>query len=230
MAKYKQPVYAEITRIYDDKLKVYRLLRNDTKIIFGNGNKMLGTVIMSNPGSFNFKYDPNWEEFINGGGTNDVFKSEMGTPDPTMINIIKAIETAYVEKGSTIPDGYVRIYNLSSVRCSDGKRALEEHNRVKDILSESKNDISILQDPIIYNKAFFKDLCQKSDFVIMGFIKGFLINEAEILIQNIERYNKNKKISAYSGTNKIPYHPIVWIKLNGGQPFKDIVASLKEII
>lgn len=230
MAKYEQPVYAEITRVYDKKLNVYHLLRNDTKIIFGNGNKLLGTVIMSNPGSFDFKYDPNWAGFINGEGTEKIFKSKMGRPDSTMINIIKAIETAYDEKGSVVPDGYIRIYNISSVRCAQGKKALEAHNRVKEILPQNGVDISILQDSTIYNETSFNELCKQSRFVIMGFIKNFLMDEAEMLIQNINNYSKNKMIAAYSDNNSILYHPACWIRLNKSKPFRDIVDSLKEII
>lgn len=230
MAKYQQPVYAEITRVYDKKLKGYHLLRNDTKIIFGKGSNFLGTVIMSNPGSFDFKYDPNWTGFINGVGNDNIFKSKMGRPDSTMINIIKAIETSYSEKGSAVPDGYVRIYNISSVRCAQGKKALEAHNMVKEILSENESDISMLQDPIIYDEELFKNLCKESGFIIMGFIKDFLRNEAEMLIQNIDKYNKSKKIAAYSDDNKILYHPACWIRLNKSKPFRDIVDSLKEII
>ncbi|WP_270566779.1 hypothetical protein [Clostridium beijerinckii] len=230
MPKYKQPIYAEITRVYDEKLKEYHLLRNDTKIIFGNDNKLLGTVIMSNPGSFDFKYDPNWTGFINGEGSDNIFKSKVGRPDSTMINIIKAIETAYAEKGSAVPDGYVRIYNISSVRCAQGKKALEVHNRVREILYENESDISILKDPTIYDEALFKNLCNESAFVIMGFIKGFLNNEAEMLIQNIDKYNKGKKIAAYSNNNRILYHPACWIRLNKSKPFRDIVDSLKEIV
>lgn len=230
MSKYEQPVYAEITRVYDKKLNVYHLLRNDTKIIFGNGNKLLGTVIMSNPGSFDFKYDPNWTGFINGAGTEKIFKSKMGRPDSTMINIIKAIETAYDEKGSVVPDGYIRIYNISSVRCAQGKKALEAHNRVKEILPQDDINISTLQDPIIYNETYFKDLCNKSGFVIMGFIKDFLINEAEMLIQNVDKYSKNKMIAAYSYDYSILYHPACWFRLNKSKPFRDIVDSLKKII
>ncbi len=230
MAKYQQAIYAEITRVYDKKLKAYHLLRNDTKIIFGNGSKLLGTVIMSNPGSFDFKYDPNWTEFINGEGSDNTFKSKLGRPDSTMINIIKAIETAYSEKGSAVPNGYVRIYNISSVRCAQGKKALAAHNRVKEILSENRDDISILQDSMIYDEASFKNICKESGFVIMGFIKEFLTNEAEMLIQNIDKYNKCKKIAAYSGDNSILYHPACWIRLNKSKPFRDIVDSLKEII
>lgn len=82
---------------------------------------------------------------------------------------------------------------------------MEAHNRAREILSENESDISILQDPIIYDEALFKNLCKESGFVIMGFIKDFLINEAEILIQNIDKYNKSKKIAAYSDDNSILY-------------------------
>lgn len=107
---------------------------------------------------------------------------------------------------------------------------MEAHNRAREILSENESDISILQDPIIYDEALFKNLCKESGFVIMGFIKDFLINEAEMLIQNIDKYNKSKKIAAYSDDNSILYHPTCWIRLNKSKPFRDIVDSLKEII
>jgi hypothetical protein len=50
--KYPQKVHAKINRIYDEKNKEYYLMRNDTKIIFGNGGGLLGSVIMTNQGSF----------------------------------------------------------------------------------------------------------------------------------------------------------------------------------
>lgn len=63
-----------------------------------------------------------------------------------MINIIKAIEKAYAQKGKSIQDGYVMIYNLSSVRCPKGEEALGVHNRVEEILKKSGKDISLLKD------------------------------------------------------------------------------------
>lgn len=228
--KFSNEVHATITRIYDDSSKVYHLLRNNTKIVFGKGKELLGTVFMSNPGSFEFKYDASWEIFKNGGGVSDVFKSTLGTPDPTMINIIKAIEKAYDEKGKSVPDGYVRIYNLSSVRCPKGEEALVVHNRVNEILNKDGKEISVLKDQIVYDKDRFKDICSQSPFIIMGFMQNFLTEEAERLLKWIDNSSKNKKVIAHSNTRKYPYHPIVWIKINKGKPFEDVVKGLKNII
>jgi hypothetical protein len=228
--KYNQKVYAKITRIYDSGNNEYHFLRNDTRIIFGNSDKLLGAVFMSNPGSFEFKYDSSWEAFKSGNGTNDVFESDLGTPDSTMINIIKAIKEAFHRKGKKIPDGYVRIYNLSSVRCSKGKDALGVHNRVKKLLIEKSGDASLLEDLTVYNKDYFENLCQESNFIIMGYLKEFLTCEYIRLIKWIDECSRDKKIATYFGTNDYPYHPIQWIRLNRGEPFRDNVSTLEKII
>lgn len=230
MGKYKQKIYAKITRIYDPENNEYHLVRNDTKIVFGKGEKLLGAAFLSNPGSFEFKYDPRWESFKNGEGAKEVFESDLGTPDPTMINIIKAIEEAYEAKGKVIADGYVRIYNLSSVRCSKGKDAFEVHNRVKQLLEENCGDISLLEDQIVYDKAYFDELCEKCTFIIMGYLKEFLTSESKRLVNWIDDIGKDKKIAAYYGANDYPYHPMQWIRLHHGKPFESIVNALEKVI
>ena len=84
--------------------------------------------------------------------------------------------------------------------------------------------------PVIFDKSRFENLCDESCFVIMGFLKKNLTVEAERLIEWIDKYDKSKKVVAHSKTNDFPYHPIVWIKLNGSKPFKDIVNTLQQVI
>lgn len=82
----------------------------------------------------------------------------------------------------------------------------------------------------MYDEKYFKDICQQFTFVIMGFLKDFLTSESERLIKWIDTYSKDKKITTYYGTNKYPYHPILWIKINKGKPFEDVVKALEKII
>lgn len=194
--KYQQKVYAKITRLYDQENKEYHFLRNDTRIIFGNGGRLLGTVIMSNPGSFEFRNNPDWNDFRKGYGNEDMFES-VGTPDPTMINIIKAVEGAYALKSNTVPNGYVKILNLSSVRCPNGDGVLEVHSRVEQLLEQKGQCLSILQDPYVYNESSFKSLCDESNFIILGFLKNFLNEEALRVMKWTDIHGAKKKSNCF---------------------------------
>ena len=226
--KYKQLVSASITRIRDKENDEFHFVRNETKITFGKGGNLLGSVIMTNPGSFSFKGDSEWNKFIIGIGP-DTFNKSDGHPDPTMINIIKSIEDAYEQINTKVPDGYIKIYNLSSARCPKASEAEACHQSIKNVMCSTSINMALLEDPIVCDEGKFIEMCKESPFVIMGFIKNTFMNKAN-LIKSWENNANIKNIVQAKNDKGWPIHPICWIKLKGKMYYNDVVNQIKQII
>jgi hypothetical protein len=100
----------------------------------GSSEKLLGTVIMSNPGSYTPKYaSGDWCAFSSGKGHDQI--QGWGYPDMTMQNILEVLQAAAEVSGCT-HDGKIDVYNLSAVVQPKGKNAATYHNYVEMALSK----------------------------------------------------------------------------------------------
>lgn len=200
-------VSAVVTRLEDGQGS-YCFLRNNTRIMMGKGDKILGSAVMTNPGSFGFKDLYGWEGFLKGEGP-DIFEGTGSKPDPTMRCITMVVREAYQRAGLDEPDGYINIYNISSVRCSNGKKALECHEKARKIMEENGLNIRLLNDPAANTEEGFKMMCSSSPFVIIGFLRGKFIKN----VYDIKRWindNSIKNIAYASDRNLWPSHPFTW--------------------
>lgn len=171
---YPELVKASMTRIIHDKEVL--LIRHSTEIQFGHSNELLGIVIMTNPGKFEFIKTPGWNAFKLGAGSSDIFEAD-DYPDLSMQNIIKVIRSSYELAGLSKPNGILRVYNLSNVRQPDGEKAEEYHKRAKQVFPYER--LQLLEDPITHSREFFMDECNKSRFVIMGFVDGAFVQKMQ---------------------------------------------------
>lgn len=180
------------------------LLRHTTAIHFGDSSELLGMVVMTNPGKFEFKKDPEWESFKSGEGTVDTFEAS-DYPDLSMQNVIEVIRSAYGASRLSNPDGIVRVYNLSNVRQPDGQQAEIYHNLAKGALPPT--NLAILEDPITHSREIFMNECAKSDFVIMGFVNGVFEQE----MQQVRSWSEQISGLVCAVDNKGRYsHPRRW--------------------
>lgn len=164
---FPEQVTASMIRvIHDDEVL---LIRHSTEIHFGESNELLGIAVMTNPGKFEFHKTPGWNEFKLGAGHTDTFEAA-DYPDLTMQNIIQVIRNGYESAGLFKPNGILRVYNLSNIRQPDGQKAEIYHNRAKTVLPFAK--LSLLEDPVTHSRERFLDECNKSRFVIIGFVDG----------------------------------------------------------
>ncbi|WP_204787484.1 hypothetical protein [Paenibacillus oryzisoli] len=145
------------------------LLRHSTEIQFGDSTDLLGIVVMTNPGKFEFNKTTGWNAFKLGEGSSDTFIAN-DYPDLSMQNVIRVIRCGYESAGLLKPNGILRVYNLSNVRQPDGEKAEEYHERAKQVLPCVRHQL--LEDPITHSRELFLDECNKSKFVIMGFVDG----------------------------------------------------------
>ncbi|WP_400244581.1 hypothetical protein AB3U99_24240 [Niallia sp. JL1B1071] len=150
------------------------LIRQHTKIKFGSSTSVIGTVIMTNPGSFDFKNTKGWDDFKNGKGLLNVFEAE-DYADLTMQNIIEVVREGYKSANLGSPDGIVQIFNISNVVQSKGEKAEDYHKKVRILIEKSNEfELSLLQEPATNNKQAFLDACMSSQFIIMGFVNNVL--------------------------------------------------------
>lgn len=164
---YPERVTASMVRVIHDEEVL--LLRHSTEIHFGKSDEPLGTVVMTNPGKFEFNKTPGWNEFKNGKGSSDVFEAA-DYPDLSMQNVIGVIRAGYDSCGLAKPNGIVRVYNLSNVRQPDGQKAEFYHKRARMALDVER--IPLLEDPIVYNCDNFIRESRDAKFIIMGFVNG----------------------------------------------------------
>lgn len=207
---YPEPVSAVIHRM-EDGAGNYYFVRNQTKIIFGSGKDLIGAVVMTNPGSFDFKHDKDWSAFFTGQTIYDRFESDKGRPDPAMQNIIQVIRVAYLKAKKPIPEGYVSIYNISSVKCPKGKEAAKYHEKVEKVMQKNNMNLALLKDLVVHDKVEFINTCNNSLFIIIGFLKDVFLNETNNILNWIGTITVPKIVQAKKGTNW-PYHPIMWKK------------------
>lgn len=151
--KFPERVAARMTRIMNQN-DVY-LIRQHTKIMFGSSSSIIGTVIMTNPGSFEFKKAKGWEEFKSGKGELDVFEAE-DYADLTMQNIIGVIREGYKAANLDSPDGIVQIFNISNVVQSKGEKVEDYHEKVSMLIEKSNEiELSLLREPVTNNEQVF---------------------------------------------------------------------------
>lgn len=168
----------------------------------------LGIVIMTNPGSFDFKNSNGWDDFKNGRGHIEVFEAE-DYADLTMQNIIEVIREGFKSANLGTPDGIVQIFNISNVVQSKGEKTEDYHKKVKLLLGKGNElEQNLLADPVTNNEQAFIDTCISSRFVIMGFVdKVFSSNVSDII--KWSRLVSDRLIVAIDGKNRYS-HPRRW--------------------
>jgi hypothetical protein len=204
--KFSELISARMTRIINQKNVL--LIRQNTNIKFGTSASILGTVIMTNPGSFDFKNSKEWDEFKNGRGNIEVFEAE-DYADLTMQNIIEVIREGYKSTNLGTPDGIVQIFNISNVVQSKGEKAEDYHKKVKILIGKSNElEQNLLTDPVTNNEEAFIDTCMSSQFVIMGFVDKVFSNSVSDLIK-WSRSVSNRLVVAIDEKNRYS-HPRRW--------------------
>ncbi|PQP82657.1 hypothetical protein C0Q44_14680 [Paenibacillus sp. PCH8] len=199
---YPERVTASMFRMYHDDEAL--LVRHNTSIHFGESDKQLGMVIMTNPGSFELRNTPDWVSFKAGTSQSNTFEVN-DYADLTMRNIIKMIRCSY--DNGPIPNGVLRVYNLSNIRQPAGLKAELYHNRAKQVISS--DDINLPEDPITHSENSFLQECNNSRFVIMGFVDKVFEDKMSRVIQWSEAI-KERRVSAVDGKGRFS-HPRRWI-------------------
>lgn len=185
--KYPQLVFAKMHRYIDNKGYCY-LVRNKTKIEFGEkSDNLMGSVIMTNPGSYGLDKLEGWMNFMEGKGDAETLEG-YGKPDLTMQNLICVIKEGYKKAGKDIPNGYVNIYNLSSVVCPPKDEMLRCHISVAKIIEQNGYDMNLLEHPIVHNEEKFNNMIQSSPYVIMGFVRNIFNEKVDNLIKWSSKY------------------------------------------
>lgn len=211
--KYSQLVFAEMTRFNNGSGQwhigdngVCYLVRNRTRIEFGNSDNLIGTVIMTNPGSYGLDKVKGWNEFRVGHG--DAQKLEgHGFPDLTMQNIIMVVQEAFKRRGKAMPQGSVNILNISNVVCPKGYKAEEYHNMLKQLFEVNELDGCLLES--INDQKSLKLIFEDSPFVMLGFVKDVFKEKAEFIKGwSLDNY-ASRTISALD-KNNWPSHPRRW--------------------
>ena len=97
--KYPEPVSAIMLRIKDQDEIIF--IRQKTEIQFGSSDEIIGAAFLTNPGSFEFKHSPGWNDFKegkNGNWEDDRFHA-VDFADLTMQNLIEVIRQGYKGQG-----------------------------------------------------------------------------------------------------------------------------------
>lgn len=203
-----------------------RLFRSETKILFGeepDNEKLLGTVFMTNPGSFKMQHHDNWSEFSQGLGSVEEIQGK-SDPDPTMRNLIRVIREAYQETKISLPSGYVAIYNISSLVESDGSKIARIHNQTRAVLG--KDGESVLHEVDCYNLNRFHKKCRDSKFIILGFLKDVFNEQQCRIIDWCSQYD-HKLVFAIDDSGHL-HHPYRWPLIPGAM--EEVKTRLKKAI
>lgn len=205
--KYPEKVFARMIRISTEATPI--LLRQDTSIQFGDSTRVLGFVIMTNPGSFSIKENRDWFNFLKGDTTYNIFEG-YDKPDLTMQNIIKLIRDTYLRKGVK-PNGLVRILNISTVVESRKEFVEEKHQRAMEaIMNGSQYNHNILMDPLVNNELEFVKACHNVDFIVMGFADQVFVKQVRKLINWLDNpVLRDKVIFAKDDKGRLS-HPRRW--------------------
>lgn len=217
--KYPERVTASMLRVNHDNETL--LIRHNTSVHFGESTDQLGMVIMTNPGSFELKTTtPEWTSFKNGTSLSDTFEVD-DYADLTMRNIIKAIKCSYEDQ--SMISGILRVYNLSNIRQPVGLKAEIYHNRAKQVISSEL--MTLLEDPITHSEDSFLAECNKSRFVIMGFVDKVFEDKMSKVI-NWSESVKDRRVCAVDKKGRFS-HPRRWIT----EPFlmNEAIKSLKSV-
>lgn len=203
--KYPEKVSARMIRIIEQG-EVY-LIRHSTFIQFGTSSSLIGTVFMTNPGSFDFKNSSGWEDFKNGKGDVNIFSGE-DYPDLTMQNIIEVVRESYKAANLGAPDGVVQIINLTNVVQSKKDKVEDYYQKVKRLINERGLDQALLTDVTTTDQQAFLDTCEKSKFVIMGFADK-VFSEKVLTMKHWSHLVSNKLVVALDKKNRFS-HPRRW--------------------
>ena len=171
MRKYGQKVVSDMYRIKDNQ-QIF-LLRQSAEFCLGTDPKHRATVFMTNPGSFDLKNEQGWDQFVQGLGTSDTLQGS-GYPDLTMQNVIEVINKSY-ESLNKKQSCHVEIINLSTVCNPKGSEVEAYHEKVENLIGKC----SLLYPQSTSDKDAFKKKCDKSDFIILGFVKGVFVPKVE---------------------------------------------------
>lgn len=227
---YPQTVLAEMTRFENpaggwhlDKNGLCYLVRNKTRIEFGHSDQLIGTVIMTNPGSYGLDKVKGWEEFRKGEGEGKQLTG-YGKPDPTMQNIIMVVQEAFKRAGKRMPEGYINILNLSSIVCPKGEEAVDYHEKFKVLISGVKYADNLLECTEV--KENLKAVFENSPFVILGFLQDAFKNRA-IAVKEFSTGYPRKSIMALDKSNW-PSHPYRW-KIDKELAAKAITGLIEAI-
>lgn len=205
--KYPELVAAKMTRLKDLNGEFF-FVRQSTKIKFGNSQEIIGRVIMTNPGSFNFSNSKDWEDFKNGDSMNDIYEDE-DYADLTMQNIIEVMRESYKSANMGDPNGIVEIHNISNVVQSIGQQASEYHQKVLRIIETNKNMyMNLLQDPVTNDEQVFLDTCKSTPVVIMGFVHNVFTDKVNNLVTWSQDVS-HKIVVAKDNSNRYS-HPRRW--------------------
>jgi hypothetical protein len=199
---YTEQVVAEMRRLILGQRIV--LLRTRTKIIFSKDNDMLGTVIMTNPGSYKMGGYPHWDDFSKGKGNQDIIQG-IGTPDTTMQNLIEVILKAYEPE---YPKGYLSVLNITALVEPDGEKIVSYHGQMVDELQRLGSDISILYESEVYHQKMFQQQCENSSFIMMGFLNDIFYDEVLRIREWSKRY-ESKLVYALDRQGRL-VHPFRW--------------------
>lgn len=210
--KYPQRVFAEMTRFSDESGHWYLdenglcyLVRNETKIEFGHSDNLIGTVIMTNPGSYGLNKVQGWEEFRSGHGEHQQLVG-YGSPDLTMQNIIMVVQEAFKRRGKAMPQGFINILNISNAVCPKGQKAEEYHNKLKLLITKHNLDEHLLENAEV--KENLKSIFANSPFVILGFVQKAFEERVKQIIESSKDYS-TKRVMALD-QNNWPSHPRRW--------------------
>ncbi|WP_099331464.1 hypothetical protein [Priestia aryabhattai] len=178
--KYPERITARMTRIIGQD-EVF-LIRQNTKIKFGSSEAIIGTVFMTNPGSFDFKHTKGWADFKSGKGHSNVLEAE-DYADLTTQNLIEVIREGYKHANLGYPDGIVQIFNISNVVQSKGEDVENSHKKVTILIEESDDhELSLIQELVTNNEQKFLEACMSSKFIIMGFVDNVFSENVSALI------------------------------------------------
>jgi hypothetical protein len=203
---YPEKVTATIRRI--KHVNGMELVRTNTRIHFDDEDTVLGTVFMTNPGSYKMTKHKDWNLFIKGGGDIDFITGE-DSPDTTMRSLIGVVRTAHEIVGISKPSGYLSIYNISSLIEPDGNKIKNYHNEVVNILKANDLIPSILHEREVSEKDHFHNQCNSSSFIIMGFLKNAFKED----VQKLRGWGEeHKQKLVFAADKEGDYtHPFSWL-------------------
>jgi hypothetical protein len=207
MRKYNQRVSTTMIKLTDGENEY--VMRQPTEIHFGSSANLLGSVIMTNPGSFKFSGSEDWTTLPDSKGRLQSAESN-GSPDPTMISIIRVINEGFKQAGRGTPSGIVRVHNLSNIREPNAKLVKALHQKVTKILEKNHLDMNLLEDPATNSESGFVKMVKESQFLIMGFVRQVF----ESRIREIMNWKEKNPscVYAYALDNIGCYsHPYRWM-------------------
>ncbi|MGQ7890620.1 hypothetical protein [Paenibacillus sp. WC2504] len=226
---YPEKVTATIRRIKHST--GVELLRTNTKIHLDDEDTVLGTVFMTNPGSYKLSKHRDWNSFIKGEKDIDFITGE-DSPDATMRSLIGVVRTAYESVGFSKPRGYISIYNISSLIEPDGKKIKIYHNEVVNLLIENGISPSILCEQEVSEKDHFYNQCKNSSFIIMGFLKNSFMDD----VQRLKGWGEgHKQKLVFAADKEGDYtHPFCWLpkpslKLQAVNRLVDVIRAIDKM-